>query len=210
AAVGGMVSMVAIPANLLAAPAVPPATVLGVLAAGLSPLWAGGSHALAWFGGLPAPWLGGVAGALAGPPVPAGSSPGGAVGGVLLCAALLGMLWAGRYPAVRRGALAAVVGALLVALPERALSQGWPPPGWFLVACDVGQGDALVLPAGSHAAVVVDAGPDPVAVDGCLRRLGVRRVPLLILTHLHADHIGGLPGVLHGRPVGAVEIGPRP
>ena len=33
--------------------------------------------------------------------------------------------------------------------------------GWVLVACDVGQGDGLVLNAGQGSAVVVDAGPDP-------------------------------------------------
>jgi competence protein ComEC len=71
--------------------------------------------------------------------------------------------------------------------------------------CDVGQGDATVLAAGPGSAVVVDAGPDPVLVDGCLRELGVTRVPLLVLTHFHADHVTGLPGVLRGRSVGAIE-----
>ena len=85
-------------------------------------------------------------------------------------------------------------------------SPGWPPSGWVFAACDVGQGDALVLRAGPGAAVVVDAGPDPRAVDGCLRRLGVDRVPLLVLTHFHADHVDGLAGVLDHREVGEVEV----
>jgi competence protein ComEC len=84
----------------------------------------------------------------------------------------------------------------------------WPPPGWFLVACDVGQGDAVVLNAGGGSAVVVDAGPDPEAVDACLDRLDVEQVPLVLLTHLHADHVDGLPGVARGRPVAAVQLGP--
>ncbi|MCC3770463.1 ComEC/Rec2 family competence protein, partial [Streptomyces sp. UNOC14_S4] len=75
-------------------------------------------------------------------------------------------------------------------------------------ACDVGQGDALVLAAGEGRAVVVDAGPEPRAVDRCLRALGVERVPLLILSHFHADHVDGLPGVLRGRAVGAIETTP--
>ena len=91
---------------------------------------------------------------------------------------------------------------LLVPLP----TPGWPPRGWVLVACDVGQGDGLVLDAGDGAAVVVDAGPDPALVDGCLHRLGVRRVPLVVLTHFHADHVAGLAGVLRGRRVGAIEV----
>ena len=60
--------------------------------------------------------------------------------------------------------------------------------------CDVGQGDATVLAAGDGTGVVVDAGPDPTLVDRCLRALGVTRIPLVVLTHFHADHVAGLPG----------------
>lgn len=70
---------------------------------------------------------------------------------------------------------------------------------------DVGQGDALVLAAGRGSGVVVDAGPDPRLADRCLRELGVSRIPLLLLTHFHADHVRGLPGVLRGRTVGAIQ-----
>jgi competence protein ComEC len=76
------------------------------------------------------------------------------------------------------------------------------------VACDVGQGDALAIAAGPGAAVVVDAGPEPAAVDGCLRRLGVRAVPLLVVSHLHADHVDGLDGVVRGRAVAEIDVGP--
>jgi competence protein ComEC len=74
-----------------------------------------------------------------------------------------------------------------------------------LVACDVGQGDALVLNAGPGSGVVVDSGPDPVAADRCLDQLGVDKVPLVVLTHFHADHVDGLSGVFDGRRIGAVE-----
>lgn len=70
---------------------------------------------------------------------------------------------------------------------------------------DVGQGDAMVLAAGRGSGVVVDTGPDPRPVDRCLRELGITHVPLLVLTHFHADHVRGLPGVLRGREVGAVQ-----
>jgi competence protein ComEC len=74
--------------------------------------------------------------------------------------------------------------------------------------CDVGQGDAMVLRAGDGSAVVVDAGPDPTLVDRCLRRLHVTRVPLLVLTHFHADHVEGIPGVERGRSLGPVLVSP--
>jgi competence protein ComEC len=77
-----------------------------------------------------------------------------------------------------------------------------------LVACDVGQGDGLVLPAGSGSAVVVDTGPEPVAMDRCLHDLGIVRIAMLVLTHFHLDHVGGIVGALHGRPVGRVLVSP--
>ncbi|MFI9273785.1 ComEC/Rec2 family competence protein [Kitasatospora sp. NPDC052896] len=91
------------------------------------------------------------------------------------------------------------------------IATGWPPAGWRLVMCSVGQGDLVVLPVSDgvaevpDTAVVVDAGPDPAAADACLRGLGITRVALVVLTHFHADHSEGLPGVLRNRAVGAVE-----
>lgn len=82
--------------------------------------------------------------------------------------------------------------------PLTRVITGWPPPDWRLAMCDVGQGDAVVLAAGEGTGVVVDAGPDPGLVDDCLRTLGVTEVPLVVLTHFHADHVAGLAGVLRG------------
>jgi competence protein ComEC len=85
---------------------------------------------------------------------------------------------------------------------------GWPPDGWLMVACDVGQGDATVVRAGPRSALLVDAGPDPLAVDGCLRRLRVDHLPLVVITHAHVDHVAGWPGARRGRAVGRVLRGP--
>lgn len=204
AGISSTVSLVAVPANLLAVPAVAPATILGVLAAILSPLWPDGAEFVAWLGSWPAWWL--VIVARYGAEVPAGVLPwpGGAGGGLLLAALTVAVLLAARRRLVRR--LLAVVAAAIVvgALPVRLVASGWPPPDWVLVACAVGQGDAAVLPVAPGQAVVVDAGPEPAATDRCLRRLGVRVVPLLVVSHFHADHVGGVLGVFKGRTVGGV------
>ncbi|MEV5690299.1 ComEC/Rec2 family competence protein [Micromonospora globbae] len=204
AGISGTVSVVAVPANLLAVPAIAPATVLGVLAALLSPIWPAGAEFAAWLASWPAWWL--VLVARYGARLPAGTLPwpGGVWGALLLAASTVALLVAVRRPVVRR--LVAVVGvaAVLGAVPVRLVARGWPPSGWIVVACAVGQGDAVVLPVASGRAVVVDAGPEPAAVDACLRRLGVREVPLFVVSHFHVDHVGGVAGVFRGRRVAAV------
>jgi competence protein ComEC len=205
-ALSGQVSLVAVPANLLAAPAVAPATVFGVASAALSPLWTDGARGLAWLASWPARWLAAIA--HTGARVPAGSIgwvPG-LAGGLLLAAVTVAALAAARRPVVRRVMVVGALGVAVGALPVRWVSPGWPAAGTVVVACDVGQGDAIVLPDGDRAAVVVDAGPDPVPVDACLRRLGIERVTLLVLTHFHADHVGGVAGVLRGRTVAAMVL----
>ena len=208
AVLSGQVSIVALVANLLAAPAVGPATVLG-LAAGLVGLVAPpAGHLLA----RPAVWAAQliveVATRGAALPVAAVGWPSGTFGTALLAALCLAIGVIGPVVLRRRllgvGAALVMVVVLVCPLPR----FGWPPHGWVMVMCDVGQGDALVLAAGRREAVVVDAGPDPVLVDRCLDRLGVRRVPAVVLTHFHADHVDGLPGVLEGRAVGELEVDP--
>ncbi|MBQ0903801.1 ComEC/Rec2 family competence protein [Micromonospora sp. U21] len=208
AGISGTVSLVAVPANLLAVPAIAPATVLGVVAATMSPLWPAGSEFVAWLASWPAWWL--VVIARQGARLPAGTLPwpGGVWGALLLAGLTVALLVAVRRPLVRRLVAVVAVAALLGSLPVRLVATGWPPSGWVVVACAVGQGDAVVLPVAPGRAVVVDAGPEPAAVDGCLRRLGVREVPLLVVSHFHADHVGGVAGVFRGRRVGAVLTPP--
>src|SRR5690606_24159336 len=116
--------------------------------------------------------------------------------------------WLAPRLLARRGWSVCLVVLLAIGILVPLPTPGWPPSGWVVAACDVGQGDALVLRASEEQAVVVDVGPDPVAVAGCLDRLGVKAVPLLVLTHFHAGHVDGLEGVFRGRQVGAVEVSP--
>jgi len=208
AAISGQVSLVAVAANLLAAPAVGPATVLGLAGGVLGLVWEPLGRVVAMPAAWCAEWIITVAVRCAELPVAAVGWSAGPVGVAtltVLCALgslFLGALLARRATTLGLGTL--MVCALLVPLP----SPGWPPTGWVMVACDVGQGDGLVLAAGQGSALVVDAGPDPQAMDRCLRRLGVERIPLVVLTHFHADHVDGLAGVLGGRRVGAIEVTP--
>ncbi|WP_137989355.1 ComEC/Rec2 family competence protein [Streptomyces vilmorinianum] len=203
------VSLVAIPSNLLAELAVAPATILGFAALALAPVSLPAAELVARIAAWPAGWIAGVARTGAALPGAEASWPGGWWGGLLL-AGLFGLMALGawRLPYRRRIAVGCVVLLLLAVVrppPLTRLVTGWPPPGWAFAMCQVGQGDATVLSAGGDTAVVVDAGPDPALVDRCLHDLGVRRIPLLVLTHFHADHVAGLSGVLRGRTVGAIQ-----
>ncbi len=209
AALSGAVSLVAVPANMLADPVVAPATVFGVLATVTAPAstWVAGV-----FGWLAAPeleWVLLVADRAAAVPGAEFDWPSGTVGGVLLAVLVVVGLITLRSKRIRWVVAVAVLLAVLVLVPVRSMLPGWPTPGWSLVACDVGQGDGLVLATGRPGeAVVVDAGPDPQRAAECLHRLGIRRVPLAVLTHLHADHVSGLAALMGKIPVDAVAIGP--
>ncbi|OKJ00416.1 hypothetical protein AMK18_17355 [Streptomyces sp. CB01249] len=203
------VSLVAVPCNLLAEFAVAPATVLGFAALAVAPVAMPAAGLLARVAGWPTAWIASVARTGAGFPGAETDWPDGLSGSALLAAVILVLVpaarWAGRRPWVCSAAALLLVLAVLRPAPLTRVLTGWPPPGWAFAMCDVGQGDALVLAAGPGSGVVVDAGPDPRLADRCLRELGVSRVPLLLLTHFHADHVRGLPGVLRGRAVGAVQ-----
>ncbi|WP_280904486.1 ComEC/Rec2 family competence protein [Streptomyces sp. MAA16] len=209
AVLSARVSLVAVPCNLLAEFVVAPATVLGFAALATAPLLMPLAKVLAWGASWPAGWLAAIARTGAALPGAGVDWPGNWTGALLLAVATVAVLAVGRR-LVRHPWGCGVCAVLLVLAvvrpaPLTRVITGWPPPDWRFAMCDVGQGDATVLAAGAGSGVVVDAGPDPAAVDRCLRALGVTRVPLVVLTHFHADHVAGLPGVLRGRSVGAIQ-----
>ncbi|WP_308298955.1 ComEC/Rec2 family competence protein [Streptomyces sp. GESEQ-35] len=209
AVLSARVSLVAVPCNLLVEFAVAPATVLGFAALATAPVAMPVAEALAWCASWPAGWIADVARTGAALPGAGVDWPGSWTGAALLALVTVVVVLVGRR-LLRHPWWCGACGVLLLLVvvqppPLARVITGWPPPGWRLAMCDVGQGDALVLAAGEGAGVVVDAGPDPTLVDRCLRTLGVTRVPLVVLTHFHADHVAGLPGVLRGRAVGGIE-----
>lgn len=209
AGLSGVVSPVAVVANLLAVPAVAPATVLGVLAAALSPIAPPLAQLCAWLAWPAVGWLVQVADRAAAVPGASVSWPEGVGGALLLAGVVIVLLVIGRGPRLRALLLAVALGLAVVLVPTRFLTPGWPPPGWAAVACDVGQGDAIVLATGRPGvAVLVDAGPEDGPVDACLDRLGVHTLAMVVLSHLHADHIGGIAGALRERAVGGIAVGP--
>jgi competence protein ComEC len=91
-------------------------------------------------------------------------------------------------------------GALLVAL----VGAGRPPEVPTVVFFDVGQGDAALLWGPLGEAILIDGGPDPGHVLDELRGRGVRDLELVVLSHPHEDHAGGLAAVLSGLSVGKI------
>jgi competence protein ComEC len=204
----GTVSLSGLAANAAAGPFVAPATVAGLvtaLAAALHPgLGALAGRAAAWtvepilqiahraadLPGAAHPW----------PVTPAGLAGLGLA--CLLVAWLVPRLFDHRYLSLA----AALV--LTVALLRPPFQPGWPPDGWAVAACDVGQGDALAVRVADGQALLLDTGPPDAGLTQCLATLGVDRVALVVLSHLHSDHTGGLAEVLDGFAVGAVLAGP--
>lgn len=215
------VSTVAVPANLLADPAVMPATVIGVVAALLAPVWPAGAHAVAAVGCLSTWWIIRVAdafSALPGASLPWMTSAPAVVAALALAAVTIVVVAVTvRVRAVPAGRLLAGMLAVGLALLLLWRWPWWrdlvglrgpsPPDHWAVSQCDVGQGDALAVRTGARRALVIDTGPESPLVDRCLERLRVARVDLVLLSHHHADHVAGLEGVMRHRSVGAVVTG---
>ncbi len=211
---GNGASLVALPANVVVTPLVPFATVLGLAAALIAPAAPGPAALLAMVASPATAAIAWVARTSAGLPfgvveVPAG--PAGALAAALVLALAAAIALSGWRPwRDRRIVLAVTVAVALGLVAQHGRATRWPPPDWVVLACDVGQGDGLLIRApGSDEALLVDAGPDAEVVTACLRESGVERLAVL-LTHFHADHIDGLDAVLDGWPVSVVLSSPVP
>jgi len=196
-ALSGYLAPMSVIANLLAAPFVAPITIVGFIAALFSPFAPLISTVLIWFIRFPA-------------------------GAIALIAH-----WASSFPVLtlRTGKIGFLIVALfalaswlfkkwfkhiivftLVILISITWLQRWPGGDWQVANCDIGQGDSMVINLGNHRGIVIDVGPNPVAEDRCLKALGIKEIPLLILSHFHADHVAGLTGAIKNRAVGQVWV----
>jgi competence protein ComEC len=206
------VPLYAIPANVLAEPAAPLATVLGLAACLLVPAVPALGLAVARLAWAPSAWIAAVARFFAGLPgatIPWLPGVIGAVAIAVITALVLVAALAGRMRRLRIASAAGLALLLVTCLGvvggdriRRELSR---PGDWQIAACDIGQGDAVLVRSSGRIALI-DTGPDPVPLTHCLDALGVGRIDLLVLSHYDLDHVGGTAAVL-GR-VDRVMIGP--
>ncbi|MBN2167899.1 MAG: DNA internalization-related competence protein ComEC/Rec2 [Actinobacteria bacterium] len=75
-----------------------------------------------------------------------------------------------------------------------------------LIFFDVGQGDSILVQDKSGNTVLVDGGPESEIILEKLRSNGIRKLDLVVLTHPHQDHLGGLVGVLKEIPIGRILL----
>lgn len=202
---GISLSWVSVPANVLAGIAVAPVTVLGLITALLAPVALPVAVLLAHVAAVPASFIAWIASWAEGLPGARLQWPAGLRGFALLAVCVVIAPTLRRY--WRRPFTIVVAFGVLLLLVDPPGSRAWPPAGWVLVACDVGQGDALVVRGTGEAVMVVDTGPDATSLAACLQDLDVTRIGVLVLTHFHADHVGGLTAAL-SYPVGSIIVSP--
>ena len=186
-------------ANVLAEPAAPLATILGLVACILLPAAPPVGYLVAQIAWLPASWIAAVAefcAALPGNSIP---WPGGVLGVLLVAGvSVLGLVATfrgGRARVVASAALAVVLVAYLgIAGGEKLRGELSRPDDWQIAACDIGQGDAVIVRSRGQVALI-DTGPDPGLLARCLSTLGIDRIDLLILSHYDLDHVGGTSAV---------------
>ena len=215
-------------ANVLAAPAAPLGTGLGLLAMLLLPVSSPLAHVTLVCASFPARWVAATAEVTSTLPLARWFWPEGWPGALLLAGCQLGLLvaWAlyrgqvalpggvraqRRMPWAKTEPLAhslritiwvvasASLGLFVALTVITPVSERLATPAkWAIVACDVGQGDAVLVrdPQVPDEVMLVDTGDDEVKLRACLDRFGVDRITLLVLSHDDRDHVGALPAII--------------
>ena len=199
----GQASLVSLPANVLAAPAVAPAMWLAMVAVALGQAGAALGAPFVALAGFPVSYVMWVAHVASGLPGARASASTGLVTAACLATAL-GLAVRSARPFV---VLGAVVALALGAVLSRTQAAGIAAPaGLRITFLDVGQGDATLI-QWRQSAILVDTGPPDGPILTRLRHAGVRRLDLLVVTHAQADHDGGAAAVLGALPVALVLDG---
>jgi competence protein ComEC len=216
-------SLVSLPVNLLAAPAVAPVMWLGTIAGALGQVAPWLAAPVAQLAALPLAYLTWLAERAAGLPfaeLGVGSPGPWVVVAVYAAAGAAALAWrrtqarrnarAGRERSpvarARRRAAVGLTAAGAIAAVLLASRPPAPPRDLTVSFLAIGQGDATLIQHG-RAAVLVDTGPPDGPILKRLREAGVRRLDLLVLTHAALDHDGAAAAVLDELPVGMVLDG---
>jgi competence protein ComEC len=214
-------SPAALPANVLAAPAVAPAMWLGMLAGILGQLPVAPVEPINWLNSLCLAYIAQVAHWLAQPDWALLTVHLGSIWAVIgaYAALVLGMelflRWLGHRKELQ-GQPAGLPAAVALAVLLIAIAAAWPlgssdaaPPSAGLVVrvLDVGQGDSILLQPPGAEPVLVDTGPPGDGVEDRLRELGIDSLAALVISHDQSDHAGGLVGLLQSVEVDRVVYG---
>ncbi len=111
---------------------------------------------------------------------------------------------AGRF--ARHPAAALCTAALALIL---ILGFAFLPAPLEVVVMSVGQGDAIFVSVPREVNILIDAGTAKAGekhVVPYLRRRGVKRIDLLVITHEHADHAGGADAVARAFTTGCIVV----
>jgi competence protein ComEC len=205
-------SLVSLPANVLAAPVVAPVMWLGTIAGALGQIAPALAAPVAAVMALPLGYLTWLADRAADLPLAEITVPSPGPLGVLviyLVAGAVALSWRRWSGAVRRRARTALALAALAGCSAAiVLHRGPPDPPRDLTISflDIGQGDATLIQHGASA-VLVDSGPPGGPILKRLRSAGVRRLDVLVLTHDALDHDGAAGAVMSAVPIGLVLDG---
>ena len=82
-----------------------------------------------------------------------------------------------------------------------------PPKNLSLTFFDVDNGDACLVRTPEGINILIDGGPEGKDIVKKLYLRGVKKLDLVILSHPHSDHIGGLIEVLNEIPINSVLMG---
>lgn len=207
-------SPAALPANVLAAPAVAPAMWLGMLAGIAGQLPVVPVEPLNWLDSLCLAYIAQIAHWLAAPDWALLSVHLGSIWAVIGAYAgliagmeflLRGLAGRGRL-VIRRllapAALTAVALGLLAWWPFGSTAAPAPPPSDLTVrVLDVGQGDSILLDPPDGDPVLVDTGPPGDGVEDRLSELGIHSLAAIVISHDQSDHAGDL-----GELLGSVRV----
>lgn len=214
-------------ANVVAAPAAPLGTGLGLLAALLGPVVPWLAQVAVVLASYCARWVAATATVTAQLPFARWHWPDGWPGAVLLALCQLALAYAialhrGKMPLPGFGSrhartpwtrglpppqairvaiallTAGATGTAIAVIVVTPLSENLGTPrSWSIVACDVGQGDAILLrdPRRPDRSMLIDTGNEVDMLLRCLKRFDVQRISLLVLTHDDDDHVGALPAI---------------